>query len=360
MMANRIIENVPRVAQFPEGGAMLTPFVGSLWAALTAMGKSRPYADILAMSGAGNRLVWRPGTWDGGNVDILSCEENAFAPHRRALRALGLGGTFRLAKPIAGMGGPFACADEARAEIVKSVDAGIPVIAMGIIGPPECCVVFGYENDGATLVGWNYFQTDEGFSKDKPFEKADWFENLTGYILLSEAGPAPSRRENALNTARVIVENAARPDVRGAKIGMAGWEAMLDALENASFDDCVRVLLTDGDGKWDDDVWDRTVQGRFYTYCDALCEIYERGAALPYWENVLKENPDWAEPISAAMDAWRACAQYGGFLWKHLTNDEAGFGKFAEPATRKILADEGRRAMELDKKAVAAIGKLLS
>ena len=52
-MADRIIENVPRVAQFLDGGSMLTPFVGSLWAALTAMGKPRPYADILAMSGTG-------------------------------------------------------------------------------------------------------------------------------------------------------------------------------------------------------------------------------------------------------------------------------------------------------------------
>ena len=360
MMANRILSNVPRVAQFPEGGSMLTPFIGSLWGALSAMGRPRPYADILALSGAGNRLVWRPGRWDGGNVDILSCEEEAFAPHKRTLWALGLAGTFRLAKPIAGMEGPFVAADQARAEIVHSIDAGIPVIAMGIIGPPECCVVFGYENDGEALVGWNYFQTDAGFSKDEPFKKPDWFENLVGYILLREAGPAPSGRENALNTVRVIVENATRPDVRGAKIGMSGWEAMLDALEHDSFDDCIRVLLVEPGGVWDDEVWDKTVEGRFYTYCDALCEIYERGAALPYWEAVRAENPDWANPISEAMDAWRDCAQYGGFLWKHLTNDEAGFGKFAEPATRKILAGEGRKSMDLDKKAVAAIGKLLS
>ncbi len=359
-MASRIIEYVPRVAQFPEGGsAMLTPFIGSLWAALSGMGRPRPYADILALSGAGNRLVWRPGKWDGGNVDILACEEDAFAPHRRALEALGLLGTFRLTKPIAGMDGPLVSEDAARAEIVKSLDAGVPVIAMGIIGPPECCVVFGYEGDGASLVGWNYFQTDEGFPKDEPFKKMGWFEGLLGYILLADAGSTPSVRENTRTAVRAIVENAMHPDVRGAKIGMAAWEAMLDALENASFDDCTRVLLADADGVLDDEVWEKTVQGRFYVYCDALCQIYERGAALPYWESVHTENPDWAEPIAEAIDAWRACAQYGGFLWKHLTNDEAGFRKFADPAIRKILADEGRRAMALDQAAVAAIRKLL-
>jgi hypothetical protein len=357
---DRIIENVPRVAQFLDGGSMLTPFIGSLCAALCAMGRPRPYADILAMSGAGNRLAWRPGTWDGGNVDILSCEEEPFAPHARALKALGLSGTYRLAKPIAGLGGPFVAEDEARAEIVKSLDAGIPVIAMGIIGPPECCVVFGYEDSGEKLIGWNYFQTSVNLPEDKPFVKAGWFGGLVGYILLSEGGPAPSERENALAAARAIVGNASRPDVRGSKIGLAAWEAMLDALENASFDDCIRVPLVEPGGAWDDDVWDKTVQGRFYTYCDALCEIHERGVALPYWEKVRAENPDWAEPIAEAMDAWRACAAYGGFLWNHLTMDEAGYRKFADPGVRKILAEEGHRAMELDRKAVEAIGKILA
>lgn len=356
---NRIIENVPRVAQFLDGGSLLTPYIGSLWAALHGMGRPRPYADILAMCGAGNRLVWRPGRWDGGSVDILSCEEDAFAPHRRALGALGLSGAFRLAKPIAGMEGPFVSEDEARTEIVKSLDAGAPVIAMGIIGPPECCVVFGYEGDGEKLLGWNYFQTSEGFAEDKPFEKAGWFGGMIGYILLSEAGPAPSERENALVAARAIVENAVRADVRGGKIGLAAWEAMLDTLEHASFDDCIRVPLVEPGGEWDDDVWEKTVQGRFYTYCDALCQIHERGVAIPYWEKVRADNPDWAGPIGEAIDAWRACAAYGGFLWNHLTMDDAGYRKFADPAIRKILADEGRRSMELDRKAVEAIGKLL-
>jgi len=52
-MAGKVIENVPRVAQFLKGGSMLTPYVGSLWAALSGMGRPRPYADLLALSGAG-------------------------------------------------------------------------------------------------------------------------------------------------------------------------------------------------------------------------------------------------------------------------------------------------------------------
>lgn len=358
-MANKRIENVPRIAQFLPGGSMLTPYIGSLWAALSGMDRPRPYADLLALSGAGNRLSWRPGVWDGGNCDILSCEEPPFAPHERVLKALGMTGTVRLAKTIVGLPGPFVSEAEARLDIVRSIDAGVPVIAMGIIGPPECCVVHGYEDNGDKLIGWNYFQADEGFAAEQPFVKAEWFGNLIGYILLEEAGEAPSERESALAACRAIVDHAYHADVRGAKVGFAAWETMLDQVEHAAFDDCVQVLLPGPGEMWEDWAWEKTNQGRFFVYCDALCQIHERGVALPFWERMKAENPDWVEPLSEAIEAWRACSAYGGFLWKHLTMNEAGYLKFADPAVRKILADEGRRAMALDRKAVEAVEKMI-
>ncbi len=358
-MNKKIIEGVPRVAQFfPDNTSMLTPFVGSLWAALHGMGRPRPYADILALSGAGNRLAWRPGAWDGGNCDILSCEEPPFAPHYRALKAVGLRGDVRMARPIAGIEGPFVSEARAREEIVASIDTGAPVIAMGILGPPECCVVFGYAEDGGKLTGWNYFQADEGFPAEQPFEKVGWFDNLTGYILLTP-GETPPERDSALAAYRAIVDHARHADVRGACVGLAAWEAMLRDLENATFDDCVQVKLPGPGEMWQDWAWSRTNQGRFFIYCDALCQIHERGAALPFYERMAREYPECAKPLGEAIDAWRACSVYGGFLWSHLTMDEAGFIKFADPKIRKILADEGRRAMELDRRAVEAVRGLL-
>lgn len=358
-MAEKIIKNVPRIAQFLDGKSMLTPYVGSLWAALSGMDRSRSYADLLALSGAGNRLSWRPGVWFGGNCDILSCEEPPFAPHERVLKALGMTGTVRLAKTVVGLSGPFVSEAEARADIVRSVDAGVPVIALGIIGPPECCVVHGYEENGSKLVGWNYFQDSEGFEAERPFVKAAWFANLVGYILLEEAGDAPPERESALAACRAIVDHAYHADVRGAKVGFAAWEAMLDQVERATFEDCVQVLLPAPGEMWADWAWEKTNQGRFFIYCDALCQIHERGVALPFWERMKAKNPDWAEPLGEAIEAWRACAAYGGFLWKHLTMNEAGYQKFADPGIRRILAEEGRRAMALDRKAVEAVEKII-
>lgn len=358
-MKRKVIENVPRIAQFLDNTSMLTPFIGSLYAALHGMGRPRPYAELLALSGAGNRLSWRPGEWFGGNCDILSCEEPPFAAHERVLKAVGLKGEICLVKPVAGMEAPFVDEKQARDAITRVIDAGVPVIAMGIIGPPECCVVHGYDADGDKLIGWNYFQADEGFKAERPFEKADWFKNLAGYILLSPAGKTPAMRESALAALRAIVDHACHVDVRGAKVGLMAWEAMLEQLENAAFDDCVQTLLPGPDEMWEDWAWEKTLQGRFFVYCDALCQIHERGMALPFWEQMRETYLEWQEPLNEAIGVWRKCAEYGGFLWQYVSMDETGYKQFARPEIRKLLSEEGRRAMALDRQAIAAVQQLL-
>lgn len=43
---------------------------------------------------------------------------------------------------------------------------------------------------------------------------------------------------------------------------------------------------------------------------------------------------------------------YGGFLWQHLTMDEAGYEKFGNSRVRAVLAAVGRRCRDLDARAV--------
>ena len=353
----KIIPNVPRIAMFIGSQSYLTPFVGSLYAALQSQGESWQYSDVLAMSGAGNRLRWMPGCWDPGNVDILNCEGNPFAPHFRAFKAVGWNAEVKLAKPIRGMEEPFVDYETARRDILASIDRGIPVIAMGIIGPPECCVVFGYKNDGEKLIGWNYFQTDEGFDGEKPFEKAEWFPNLWGYILLTGKSDIPNEKETGLATLKAIVQHAYKGEVRGAKVGIGAWDAMLEQLERDDFSECTLDFPAGVPGE--DATWQNSVKGRFFVYCDALCQIHERGIALPYYTRLAEIVPQWSSELNSAIDAWRECASYGGYLWNHLTMDDAGYEKFRTPQIRKILADEGRRCMRKDIEAVGYIQKLL-
>ena len=45
----------------------------------------------------------------------------------------------------------------ARGHIIESIrDRGRPVIAHGVIGPPEECIIAGYDEGGDVSVGWNF------------------------------------------------------------------------------------------------------------------------------------------------------------------------------------------------------------
>lgn len=357
-MTDRLIPGVPRLAQFIGNESYLTCYIGALHAALHGMGRPRPYHDLLGLSGAGNRLSWRPGTWFPGNIDLATCEEPPFAPHHRVLAALGLRAEVRGCREFLGLTPPFVDEETAQAEIVDSLDRGRPVIALGIIGPPESCVVSGYEDDGDRLIGWNYFQADEELDAERPFVTANWFTGLIGYLLLSETGEAPAHRTSALAALRAVVDHTHGGEVRGARVGLAAWAAMLDQLEHDDFSTCATLLPQDKQS--DEDAFTATVQGRFYIYCDALCQVQERQVVLPYYKQLATEFPEWAPDLTPAIGLWRECSSYGGFLWKHLTMDEAGYEKFRTPEVRAILAAEGRRCAELDRRAVAHIEDLLA
>jgi hypothetical protein len=357
-MTDRLIPGVPRLAQFIGDESYLTCYVGSLHAALHGMDRPRPYHDLLGLSGAGNRLSWRPGTWFPGNVDLATCEEPPFAPHQRVLTALGLRAEVRGCRDFPGLTPPFVDEETARQEIVESLDRDLPVIALGIIGPPESCVVLGYEEDGERLIGWNYFQADEGLDAERPFVTANWFAGLTGYLLLAEEADAPGRRASALAALRAVVDHAHRGEVRGARVGLAAWTAMLDQVEHDDFSTCATLLPRDKQPE--EDAFSATVQGRLYVYCDALCQVHERQVVLPYYAALAIEFREWAPYLGPAIELWGECASYGGFVWKHLTMDEAGYERFRTPEVRAILAAEGRRCAELDRRAVAHIEDLLA
>lgn len=77
--------------------------------------------------------------------------------------------------------------------------------------------------------------------------------------------------------------------------------------------------------------------------------------------------PEWAGELEAAIELWDECASYGGYVWHHVDqsaldprpdNNTAALEEFRKPEVRKALADEGRRCMELERKAVGCIEAL--
>jgi hypothetical protein len=312
----RVLEGVGRVSYGQQDGhPEITPFPSCLRSCLKFLGEERlpsnmAYARILCRSGAAFRLVWNPSRWDGGNVDILSMEEDAVAPVRRAFEASGfearlfanadwerLRSEGRVVSESAS-GFPSFLGEEAmRKAVVSSIDDGKPVIAFGLIGPPEACIVAGYEDSGGTLLGWNFFQgfeeafPERDFDPAGRFRKRDWYSRATGVALFGWriAGAAAGAEDDARAEAADLIDLALEvmstrrigAGERGRVSGQAAFSSWAEAMRSGDLPcpegECPEIARMMAAC----DALDMCNEGRFYAalYLSRLAESLADGEA---------------------------------------------------------------------------------
>ncbi len=194
--ARKVLHGIPRVGFFTGGDQCPEDisFPSCLAAALRYMGEDYPwlqihehntdwrlnyaYAEIMAASGMAFSLLWRDG-WHQDNADLMFIADPCEVI-RRTFEHVGYGYEI-----IQKQGRPD---DEAimRTRIKREVDDGRPVLAFGVIGPPDCCLITGYDDDGQVLIGWNFFQNDPIFSAGRQdFEERGFDRRHTGYGRVS-------------------------------------------------------------------------------------------------------------------------------------------------------------------------------
>ncbi|MFC1718366.1 hypothetical protein ACFL6S_32220, partial [Candidatus Poribacteria bacterium] len=92
-----------------------------------------------------------------------------------------------------------------RKRIIESIrDKGRPVIAQGVIGPPEWCIIAGYDEYGDVLMGWNYFQggPEAELEPSGYFRKRNWFEDTHSLVIIGEKQEQPPLGERYQETLR--------------------------------------------------------------------------------------------------------------------------------------------------------------
>ncbi len=143
--------------------------------------------------------------------------------------------------------------------IKSKIAQGFPVIALGIIGPPEPCIVAGYDASGDILVGWNFFQEDTQFSSkirlmDNGYFCSDsWWENTDtqAVMCIGEVSSVPCSDKDILKIAGDIME--AREEgfyAKGIRAYDAWKEMLLDEKwfeTSAGFDDLFSKFLVQND-----------------------------------------------------------------------------------------------------------------
>ncbi|HEX3076952.1 MAG TPA: AraC family transcriptional regulator [Lachnospiraceae bacterium] len=159
-----VLYGVPKV----EYGMNCTPYPLCLKSCATYLGEDIDYSYAMVASGAAFRFTWNRECWDLSNVDIFHAMNDTNEIYSIGAKALGrsfefLERTDRTTK------------EEFITFITKHIDAGLPCIALGIIGPPEACIITGYRDKGDTLLGWNFFQSDPGFGANVSFDESGYF-----------------------------------------------------------------------------------------------------------------------------------------------------------------------------------------
>ena len=170
-------------------------FASCLGAAMHSLGEEVAYPYLMGTSGAAFRFTYKPDEWDFSDYSIRNIAPDEFEPIRRVFAAIGY--SYTLYEP-----GDF---QEDASQIKHSLDRGIPVLAFQVVGPSDCSLITGYDEDGQVLLGWSTYQDipeDHNIPPDSTgyFRKPGWHENTTGYILLEGKTDLPEPRGQFLDT----------------------------------------------------------------------------------------------------------------------------------------------------------------
>ena len=365
--ARAVLEGVPRV-HFYEGGKRCPEdftFPSSLRACLEYMGESygcehlmepQPirqlcctYAYIMSACGYAFSLSWRPG-WHMDNNSILFMSAEPDEPFRRAFQAVGHSHEIILKQEGRNNEAYF------RRRIIESIrDKRRPVLGFGIVGPPECCIVTGYDEDGNVLTGWSFFQGFPEFNAGVEFEpsgyfrKRDWFKGAHSLIIIGEKEEQAPRGELYRGILKWALEAARTPMVHGRSSGIAAYQAWAEH------------LLRDEDFP----VGDKAVlRERHMVHDDAVGMVAEaRWYASLFLPQIARHESGMAEELLAAASCyaaehdlmWRIWGLVGG-----IGREEPKVMKLAEPSVRRQIVPVILQARDRDVEAADHIERALT
>jgi hypothetical protein len=320
----------------------------------------------MGATAAAFRMVWRPHAWEGGNVDIVFMEDDPLEPFRRGFAAVGLRARIMVNESVCHLVRDPArrayldahlVRDETpfREAIIERIDAGVPLIALGVVGPPEASIITGYRDDADTLVGWSMFQSHldpvhnlPRYPEDRYFARAGWFAETHALFVPTVEDP-PTLESVYCSSLAVISRTLSRNRVHGFVTGLAAFDAYLD------------MFLDDSEfaGRSQDELAVRKM-----AHYDAMTMIAERAPGAEFLRTIdealcdeLREGQERA--IETAADACEDAAREMHAWWEIVGpighDEEAQIAATVDPTVRRRFAENIRKARDLHATAAAAL-----
>ncbi len=259
----KLISGVPNL-----GWAQPNSFMGVLEAVGHKLGDHAGYAFLCGVSGAAFRLHFFD-TWCPSSVDA-TC---GFDAGTEALSARGLEARW-IEVSSDGKNKP-----QIIDSIKKSIDAGMPVLAIDLIEVPEWGVIMGYQKNGEELLCRTYFD------KRKGFEVAQKFPFIVG--ILRQVGKPPDPDTRFQKSFGTVATNLTTEKYDQYYSGLA------------AFDKWVERLKTDDLSKLDTTKLANVVMAN-YTILSRL--VADRKTGIEYLD-IVAANAEKLEPKMADLTA---------------------------------------------------------
>ena len=320
------------------------------------------YAFLVGVSGAAAFLSWKEG-WHGDNPALFYMDADAGAVERHVFETVGYAYEAVMLEDGRDNEAVF------RQRIVESINRGVPVMAYGVIGPPEPSIVTGYDEDGEVLIGWSFFQGFPEFNAGVEFEpaaegrpegyfrKRDWFKDTANLLIIGEKLPTkPSLPEAGREALRRLIGITRTPMVCPEPDAPEWYQNRHNGL--AAYDAWANHLLCDAEWPAGDDatllahyqIHDVLIgtlaEARWYGSI-FLAEVAEHFAAGPgkpgTTEHVLHAAACYAAEHDLMWQLWELAGGIGS---------PDAFRAMTDPDTRYAMADIIRQARDRDVEAV--------
>ena len=315
------------------------------------------YSFFVGVTGVAAFLSYKKGWQDSNAAFYMSPDPEA--PERRGFRALGYSFHWLEKQPAANVE-----QDRERflQAIIESLRKGRPVVAYGVVGPPEPAIITGFDDGGETLLGWSFFQSIPDFAAGVEFEpsgyfrKRNWFEDTHSLLIIDEKQERPPLKEiftDALHwMVKVVRVPMVRPEsdapewYRGRANGLAAYDAWQESLLcDEDFTGASEAALLQMHDIHNSAVG-QVAEARWYG-CQFLIEAVNADA-LHYnmFEDLLHAAACYAAEHDLMWKVWDLAGGNG--------NPEA-WKIFADPAVRRLMVPVIQEARRQDEMAIQHI-----
>jgi RNA polymerase sigma factor (sigma-70 family) len=188
------------------------------------------YVYLMGTTGSAFRLSWKPG-WSPDNSVISYISEDPNEPFRRGLQSVGY--KFEIVYQDKNHNEKYF-----RSKIIQSIrDRNRPVIARGVLGPPEECIIAGFDENGDILIGWSFFQSPKKITEDVEFEangyfrKRNWFKDTACLILLGDKKGRPPLPETYKESIEWALEVIRKERIHDRYNGLTAYEKIAEEIQ---------------------------------------------------------------------------------------------------------------------------------